>query len=166
MNLDFGFLTWGVLSSFVAKGLIFSIQLTLVAMVGFPGQDNVGSRMAGAIMGIIAFVLAFYLGLGLIALAFYASFFREAVEGLSLTGLDFHFYARTRDWILLFLGDIALVVCTLGIGSIFLQYRHWKFFVTHMGVTGTIYTDELTQSQTKTSRHGEGLLDALDVGAF
>jgi hypothetical protein len=35
-----------------------------------------------------------------------------------------------------------------------------------MGATGEIYTDELTQSQTKTSRHGEGLLDALDVGAF
>ena len=34
MNLDFGFLTWGVLSSFVAKGLIFSIQLTLIAMIG------------------------------------------------------------------------------------------------------------------------------------
>ena len=118
------------------------------------------------ILIVIAFVLTFYLGLGLIALAFYASFFREAVEGLSLTGLDFHFYARTKDWIWLFLGDIALVLCTIGIGSIFLQYRHWKFFVTHMGVTGTIYTDELTQSQTKTSRHGEGLLDALDVGAF
>jgi glutamate/aspartate transport system permease protein len=34
MNLDFGFLTWDVLSSFVAKGLMFSIQLTLVAMIG------------------------------------------------------------------------------------------------------------------------------------
>ena len=34
MNLDFGFLTWGVLSSFVTKGLIFSIQLTLIAMIG------------------------------------------------------------------------------------------------------------------------------------
>jgi glutamate/aspartate transport system permease protein len=34
MTLDFGFLTWGVLSSYVLKGLIFSIQLTLVAMVG------------------------------------------------------------------------------------------------------------------------------------
>src|SRR3546814_7999401 len=83
----------------------------------------------------IGFVLVFYLGLGLIALAFYASFFREAVEGLSLTGLDFHFYARTKDWILLFLGDVALVVCTIGIGAIFLQYRHWKFFVSHMGAT-------------------------------
>ena len=34
MNLDFGFLNWSVLSSFVAKGLAFSVQLTLVAMVG------------------------------------------------------------------------------------------------------------------------------------
>jgi len=33
-NLDFGFLDWGVASSFVAKGLFFSIQLTVVAMLG------------------------------------------------------------------------------------------------------------------------------------
>jgi glutamate/aspartate transport system permease protein len=34
MNLDFSFLSWGVISSFVIKGFQFSIQLTLVAMVG------------------------------------------------------------------------------------------------------------------------------------
>lgn len=34
MNLDFSFLDWGVVSSFVAKGFFFSIQLTLVAMIG------------------------------------------------------------------------------------------------------------------------------------
>jgi glutamate/aspartate transport system permease protein len=34
MNLDFSFLSWGVVSSFVVKGLIFSVQLTLIAMVG------------------------------------------------------------------------------------------------------------------------------------
>ena len=34
LNLDFGFLNWGVISSFVAKGFIFSVQLTLVAMIG------------------------------------------------------------------------------------------------------------------------------------
>jgi glutamate/aspartate transport system permease protein len=34
MNLDFSFLSWGVVQSFVLKGLIFSIQLTLIAMVG------------------------------------------------------------------------------------------------------------------------------------
>jgi glutamate/aspartate transport system permease protein len=34
LNLDFAFLNWGVISSFVAKGFIFSVQLTLVAMIG------------------------------------------------------------------------------------------------------------------------------------
>lgn len=34
MQLDFSFLTWNVVSSFVAKGFIFSIQLTLIAMIG------------------------------------------------------------------------------------------------------------------------------------
>ncbi len=34
LNLDFGFLTWGVLSDFVLKGFLFSLQLTGVAMVG------------------------------------------------------------------------------------------------------------------------------------
>jgi glutamate/aspartate transport system permease protein len=34
MNLDFSFLNWGVISSFVIKGFFFSIQLTIVAMIG------------------------------------------------------------------------------------------------------------------------------------
>jgi glutamate/aspartate transport system permease protein len=34
MNLDFSFLDWGVISGFVIKGFIFSVQLTLIAMVG------------------------------------------------------------------------------------------------------------------------------------
>lgn len=34
MNLDFSFLDWAVLHSFVLKGLIFSAQLTVVAMLG------------------------------------------------------------------------------------------------------------------------------------
>ncbi|MEO8278195.1 MAG: amino acid ABC transporter permease [Ideonella sp.] len=34
LNLDFSFLTWQVFSGFVLKGLIFSVQLTLISMVG------------------------------------------------------------------------------------------------------------------------------------
>jgi glutamate/aspartate transport system permease protein len=34
MNLDFAFLNWGVVGSFIAKGFFFSIQLTLIAMIG------------------------------------------------------------------------------------------------------------------------------------
>jgi glutamate/aspartate transport system permease protein len=34
MNLDFGFLNWQVVSSFILKGLAFSVTLTITAMVG------------------------------------------------------------------------------------------------------------------------------------
>ena len=34
LNLDFGFLNWQVVSNFILKGLVFSVQLTLIAMVG------------------------------------------------------------------------------------------------------------------------------------
>jgi glutamate/aspartate transport system permease protein len=34
VNLDFGFLTWDVVRSYVANGFVFSLQLTLIAMVG------------------------------------------------------------------------------------------------------------------------------------
>ena len=34
MNLDFGFLNWGVVGSFIAKGFWFSLQLTVIAMIG------------------------------------------------------------------------------------------------------------------------------------
>ena len=34
MNLDFAFMNWGVVSSFILKGLLFSLQLTVTAMIG------------------------------------------------------------------------------------------------------------------------------------
>ena len=34
LNLDFGFFNWALVQSFILKGLIFSFQLTVVAMIG------------------------------------------------------------------------------------------------------------------------------------
>ena len=34
MNLDFGFFNWQIVQSFILKGFVFSIQLTVVAMLG------------------------------------------------------------------------------------------------------------------------------------
>jgi glutamate/aspartate transport system permease protein len=34
VNLDFGFFNWSLVQSFVLKGLIFSVELTIVAMLG------------------------------------------------------------------------------------------------------------------------------------
>lgn len=150
--------------------IIIAVAIGVAAAIFVPviqsSAGGGGEPPASFLLMMFAFVLSFYLLLGLIALAFYAKFFREAVSGLSLSTLDFQFTATTKQWLKLFLGDIALVIGTLGIGYIFLSYRHWKFFITHLEATGEVILDELTQSETRMSKHGEGLLDALDMGAI
>jgi uncharacterized membrane protein YjgN (DUF898 family) len=153
--------------------LFYAIPLVLVIGGGifatmFARQvaGDVEPLGAGSVILLSLLPLAVYGFLGFAALAFYSSFYREAIEGLSFSTLYFHFNARSKDWFKLILGDVGLVIVTLGIGSIFLGYRHWKFFITHLDATGEISLSELTQSTTAAPGQGEGLADAFDVGAI
>lgn len=144
--------------AFIGFGVLFA---TMGPKLGESPQEVANSFFVGAFIGYVVFFLL----LGLVSLVFYSAYFREVVSNLSLGDLDFGFTARTTDWIKLMLGNIALVVFTLGIGTIFLGYRNWSFFVRHMHAYGTLELDEFTQSTTRAPRQGEGLLDAFDVGA-
>ena len=135
------------------------------AAMGYAAGAEEGAAMALG-LSILGLVLFFYIGLGLIAVAFYAKYYRVVVGATRWKDVDFAFGASTKDWIKLLLGDFVLVVLTLGIGAIFLSYRHWKFFITHMEAYGEVVLDELGQSSTPVAKHGEGLLDAFDVGAI
>ena len=144
-------------------GGLFMAGMGMLAGYGIGGEDGV---QIGGFIGVIGLILFFYLGLGLIAVAFYAKFYREVVGATRWRELHFSFEASTLDWVKLLIGDALLVVFTFGIGFVFLSYRHWKFFMTHLEAGGEILLDELTQSTTRTAKHGEGLLDAFDMGAI
>lgn len=129
----------------------------------------VGSLLLAYSASPSAFALLLLIVVFLILLLFpfyYVLFLRLAIGGLSLHRIDFRFTARTIDLVKLLLGDVVLVVFTLGLGFVFLGYRHWTFFIRHMEAGGEIVLAELTQSTTDAPRQGEGLLDAFDVGAF
>jgi uncharacterized membrane protein YjgN (DUF898 family) len=168
----FAFEAEAACSGLMGRYLLFYLApigfFVLFGVLAMAGAGAGGSRegVVGLLIGAVIAIFVFYVVLGLIALAFYALYFRLVVGATRWRDLEFAFNASTKDWLLLFLGNIALVVCTLGIGMIFLSYRHWKFFITHMEATGEILLDELTQSQTKISLQGEGLLDAFDIGAI
>ena len=144
-------------------GIVAAIAAGAVGAVGSGSEPTIGVILA-IIVGLV--LVVFYLGLGLIALYFYSAYYREAVGALRLGTLGFAFTARTKDWVLLLLGNVGLVIVTLGIGMLFVPYRNWTFFITHLEAYGEIGLDELTQSTTRTPGQGEGLLDAFDVGAF
>ena len=92
----------------------------IVAAIGF------GSAMSGAepnptFMAIIfGLFLAVYLVIPLMTLHWYAKFYRNAADALSLGDLEFGFDATTWDWLKLFLGNIGLAIVTLGFGIAYL----------------------------------------------
>lgn len=147
----------------LVAGIGFS--LSMVGQIGSPPSDP-AQPPAGLLVFFGLIILGFYVMLPLIALIFYAKYLRVAIGSLSLATLDFHFDARSKDWLKLILGDIVLVVLTLGIGAIFLSYRHWAFFVRHLDASGEISLASLTQSTTAAPGQGEGLADAFDIGAI
>ncbi len=164
-NADFS----ALMLRFVLCYILPFVVLIAIVIAGVAVSMSRGSPPPGGaamVAVIVLVIIGFYLVWGLAFLGFYAKYFRVAVGALHLDTLDFGFGARTADWFKLILGDIGLVVVTLGIGLIFLDYRHWKFFMTHMEAFGEIDLDTLTQSTTARSQHGEGLLDAFDVGAI
>ena len=92
---------------FVAMFVLIIAMVPMMMVAGDP-------RAMGGMFIIIGLVfLAFYLILPMCALAFYAAFLREAVGAVHWAGLDFAFEARTRHWLLLFLGNAGLWLLAL-----------------------------------------------------
>jgi uncharacterized membrane protein YjgN (DUF898 family) len=160
------FLLYYLVPIIVVFGAILIAAIGAATIHTNPGEPPAGSSLVAFALLAIAFYAIFFGVLGVIAMVYYAAYFREAVGKLSLGELDFAFGADTADWIRLFLGNIGLVIVTFGVGTIFLAYRNWAFFVRHLEAYGEVRLDDLTQSPTRQPGQGEGLLDAFDIGAF
>jgi uncharacterized membrane protein YjgN (DUF898 family) len=155
-----------------SSGLIlrwFAIYISPIVAFALVIMSGMGSATGGpaAAMAAIGLTLVIaYLLMGLFGIAYYAAFYREAVNSTSLGPLQFQFTARTADWFKLILGHIGLVIVTLGVGLIFIGYRNWSFFVRHIEAYGQLDLDEFTQSQTSAAQDAEGLASAFDIGAI
>lgn len=145
-------------------GLIMVVIGGGAALAGGAAGGEQGAVTGGAV-GFAIGIIIFYLVFLLLSLSYYAAFYRQIAGATSVAGLTFGFTARTRDWLVLILGNIGLVIVTLGLGIVFLSYRNWKFVVSHMEATGEIDLAVLTQSTTRAPSDAEGLADAFDIGA-
>ncbi len=141
------------------------IVLTLIAAVtlfrGSGPQSFAGTLVTGVLFAIGSYALFALIGLG-----YFAAYLRKVMGTLSLGELRFEFTARSKDWLMLFLGHIGIVVVTLGIGFIFLSYRNWSFFIGHLKASGDVELDTLSQSATERTTDAEGLASAFDIGAI
>ncbi|WBX84793.1 YjgN family protein [Sphingosinicella microcystinivorans] len=146
---------WGLIVAVLGMGTIFTAMTE--------ANPRATSGMAGMF---ILSVFSFYILFSLLSLAYYAAFMRKVIGELGIGDLRFSFEARTMDWVMLILGNFALVIFTLGFGIMYLGYRHWSFYVRHLKVQGEVDLATLTQSTTRLRSDAEGLADAFDIGAI
>jgi len=82
------------------------------------------------------------------------------------SGASFEFNATAWSLITLWLGNMALIIFTLGIAQPFVEQRIMRYFVERLSVNGAIDFAAIQQSKAELDRRGEGLIDALDLDAF
>ena len=138
----------------------------LFAIVGIAANEEASDAYFGIATVLVVFFALFYIGIPLATLHWYAKFYRNAADAMSLGELEFGFDATTWQWLKLFLGNIALAVVTLGFGLAYWGYRNWAFMVRHTHLYGEINVSELGQSTTRAPSEAEGFADAFDMGAI
>ena len=74
--------------------------------------------------------------------------------------------ATAGSLIALVVGNLLILIFTLGIGRPFIQQRLIRYMCDRMSVIGTIDVDRIAQSQAAMDRTGEGLADAFDLGVI
>jgi hypothetical protein len=152
------------LTPFVALALLFVLGRA-GAGIGMSGGDE-ATGGAGAAVGVFVALGLSYLVFMLLSLSYNAKFYRHSIGSTKLAGVDFAFNASTRDWWKLVLGNIGLVVVTLGAGLLFIGYRNWSFYIRHLEARGQLDFEDMTQSEVATPKDAEGLADAFDFGAI
>jgi uncharacterized membrane protein YjgN (DUF898 family) len=117
----------------------------------------------------IYYVLAGYAALAvggaLISCAYTAAFWRHLLGHTSLGGLDLGSDVRALDVLALAAGNLAILVCTLGLGAPVVVHRNLRFTARHLLVTGVLDSAAIRQSDRVVSGMGEGMFQQLDAGA-
>jgi len=107
------------------------------------------------------FVLAIIFG---VIWSFYTAF--ELAQFARYTYFDsatFRFNATGPSLIGLWLGNILIIIFSLGIAAPFTVQRTIRYFVDRLDVDGWVDIGKIEQSRATVSSHGEGLLDAFDI---
>jgi uncharacterized membrane protein YjgN (DUF898 family) len=168
--IGIGIMIAGFLAIFIEAGII----LTIYFMVTGTGTDPEEARRLGetlvrdnksVLIGSIVFICVSFVLLGIVALAqYYVAMAREVAGELAVAELRFSTSLTTIPLLGLVLGNVAIILVTLGLGFPIAIHRTMRFLAHNVAVHGEIEGSEITQSTLTGPRHGERLLETFDPG--
>lgn len=154
---------------------LFAI-LALSGTIGYIFADSfstLAGKMADAEKNpkaLLTIVAAVYGGIFVISVvfgiiwSFYTAY--EMAKFASYTYFDnatFRFNATGPSLIGLWLGNLLIMIFTLGIAAPYTVQRTIRYFVDRLDVDGWVDISKIEQSRAKMDSRGEGLLDAFDI---
>ncbi len=160
------FIVFALLVGFGVYGLFGDTLKSLFEGLGpDPSGPPPDTNMAAAVIVIVT-LAGFFLFSVIYALtwAFYVA--RELSIFASYTTLDrarFRLDATGGSLIWLILGNLLLIIFTLGIATPFAQQRLIRYLCDRLSAQGTVDVNAILQSREAVGRTGEGLADAFDV---
>ncbi len=119
-----------------------------------------------AVLGLAALFLMYQIFSSIIWALYTAREMNLFTQYTTFPGLRFDFSATAWSLVALWLGNLALIIFTLGIAQPFVEQRVIRYFCDRLSVDGLVDLSAVKQSQAQLDERGEGLIDALDLDAF
>ena len=158
----------GIAITLFVSGAFDGLQQAFEAI----GDENAASSgdETALVFGIFAAVIVLYLLYVAIRATIWSFYTAKELNVFAqytrFSGASFEFHATAWSLITLWLGNMALIIFTLGIAQPFVEQRIMRYFVERLSVNGEIDFAAIQQSKAELDRRGEGLIDALDLDAF
>jgi uncharacterized membrane protein YjgN (DUF898 family) len=148
-------------------GALFTVDHATFAQLqnrNHPAADPAMTPMLGLHIALAYIVVI--LGIVILSANYWAAFFCH-VMGNTRLGDDIAFSSdmSTAGLLRLQLGNILLLLVTLGLGYPVMVHRTVRFYTRHLLITGMLDLATLRQTELPTSRFGEGMFQALDAGS-
>ncbi|MGH6875006.1 MAG: YjgN family protein [Aestuariivirgaceae bacterium] len=140
----------------LGSGVLYSLYYN--GNLGFPWAKLLA---AGAVAAVAIYVLYF------LAWTIYQA--REMNAFAAYTGFDaarFRLTATAASLSALWLGNLFILLFTIGIGMPFILQRNVRYLCDRLTVDGTVDVESIRQSRQPLGKRGEGLADAFDIDSF
>ena len=150
----------------VVFGTLYAIERPVFAAISKTHDpQSIQLAMNRILPWLFGAYLVFGIGAALISAGYSAAYFRHITGHTTLSGLKFSSAVTGISVLGLLLGNIAILIFTLGFGLPLVIHRNALFLANNLLGTGMLDLSQLNQSEQPVSRYGEGMFQALDAGA-
>ncbi len=154
------------LMAFIGFGVSWQSIAEMTSQLDQPGATPPSEIIYAVVAAYFAAIILFSVIIPMIWSLYSAKQISAFATYTKFDGAQFEMKTKARSIIWLVLGNLCIVLLSLGICTPFAQQRTIKFLVDRIKLLGGVDIDRISQSKEILAKRGEGLAEAFDIGAI